>query len=159
MTRKIPKKLTAEERMSLALLSGPLEELAEATFDGTLDYKQQEGLLFKKRMPAKRRRTTNPTASEIFETLTNGTMKAPNRKRMRRIEARIKALRAKAVKGDMAAAEIMIDMFTRSKRRGDFQLEEEVDRYPPNAKSGGKKLDVASSIAEIFGGGRKDTKA
>jgi hypothetical protein len=46
------------------------------------------------------------------------------------------ALIGQAVNGSMAAAEMLMDMWVKSKREGDFVLEEEFDRYPadPTAK-------------------------
>lgn len=138
--RKKPKQLTARQSIALTQLNNPaLAELMEAEYDGTLEYKRYEGLLFKRRVKAKPRRTRDPAASEIFEATTNGTVKIANRGRMRRIELRIIALTGLALNGNMEAAEMLMDMRRRSKLAGDFVLEEEFERYPAGAPASTKK--------------------
>lgn len=138
MARK-PKELTAQQRSALAGLSGPLAELYEAQCNGTLEEKLFENRLYKIRVPASPRRTSNPSASEIYDARINRTVRIGG-KRMRRIEVMILRLIALAVEGDKGAAEKVADMRAKSKRHGDFQLEEEFDRYPPKtAKQAGRK--------------------
>lgn len=131
--RKSPKQLTKQQMGVLAeLKSDRVVELYEAQFNGTLGHKLFYGLLYKERVKAKARRTTNPAASEMFDASLNRKVKIANRSRMRRIEVRIMALTHLAVSGSMDAAEMLMDMWVRSKCEGDFVLEEEFDRYPAN---------------------------
>jgi len=136
---KKPKELTAKQLSTLAGLDGPLAEMYEAKCDGTLDDKLYENRLFKDRIAASPRRTTNPSASEIFDARINRMVKIGG-KRMRRIEVWILRLVSLAIEGNTSAAEKLMDMHAKSKRHGDFQLEEESDRYPlKTTKRGGSK--------------------
>jgi hypothetical protein len=132
MPRK-PKKLSAKQLSTLAGLDGRLAELYEAQCDGTLDDKLFENRLFRLRIAASPRRTSNPSASEIFDARINRTVKIGGKK-MRRIEVNILRLASLAIEGDTSAAERLVDMRAKSKRYGDFKLEEEFDRYPPGVK-------------------------
>jgi len=137
--KKDPKELTAKQLSNLSMLDGQLAELYEAQCNGTLKDKLFENSLYKVRVPSLPRRTLNPSAGEIFDERINRTVNIAGKK-MRRIEAKIIRLVALAVDGDMSAAERLADMRARSKRHGDFQLEEEFDRYAAKTKkrAGGK---------------------
>jgi hypothetical protein len=149
MTKK-PKELTAKQRTKLAGLEGPLAELYEAQCDGTLDEKQFQNRLYKRRVPAKRRRTSNPAASEIYDASINRTVRTSDGRRMRRIEIKILKLASMAVEGNMEAANMLMVWREKSKRHGDFVLEEEFDRYPATNKvdkKGANKKGAADMFA------------
>ncbi|MBN9545434.1 MAG: hypothetical protein J0I19_08170 [Alphaproteobacteria bacterium] len=163
MPRK-PKKLTAKQRMTWAGLDGSLAEFYEAECDGTLADKEFENQLYKRRVPAKRRRTTNPSASEIYDASINRMVRTSDGRRMRRIEIKILKLASMAVEDNMEAADMLMVWREKSKRHGDFVLEEEFDRYPAankvdnkgaNKKGAGDKFDFEMAFFKALAGKKK----
>lgn len=161
---KKPKELTAKQKSFLAQLTGPLAELYEAECDGTLAEKEFENRLYKRRVSARRRRTSNPAASEIYDASVNRMVRISGGRRMRRIEIKILNLTSMAVEGNMEAADMLMILREKSKRHGDFVLEEEFDRYPAadktgkkdtNKKGAGEKFDFMMPFLEALAGKKK----